>query len=132
LNVSGGRRRLIQRYAESVPSIAPINVQNEASANLESLLDWIAMNNLSPPEIPRIFDRPEFKNRYFLGTAHYHCVSGQYQRIFGKFHEKFAGRRWVIEFKYYSNAELTKMKTTIDKFTLQEADTEQIGGMQPG
>jgi hypothetical protein len=44
----------------------------------------------------------------------------------GKFHEKFAGRRWVIEFKYYSNAELTKMKTTVDKFTIQEADTEQI------
>jgi hypothetical protein len=50
----------------------------------------------------------------------------------GKFHEKFAGRRWVIEFKYYSNAELTKMKTTVDKFTLQEADTEQIRGYATG
>jgi len=50
----------------------------------------------------------------------------------GKFHEKFAGRRWVIEFKYYSNADLTKMKTTVDKFTLQEADTEQIRGYATG
>ena len=50
----------------------------------------------------------------------------------GKFHEKFAGRRWVIEFKYYSNAELTKMKTTVDKFTLKEADTEQIRGYATG
>jgi len=50
----------------------------------------------------------------------------------GKFHEKFAGRRWVIEFKYYSNADLTKMKTTVDNFTLQEADTEQIRGYATG
>ena len=50
----------------------------------------------------------------------------------GKFHEKFAGRRWVIEFKYYSNADLTKMKTTVDKFTLKEADTEQIRGYATG
>ncbi len=50
----------------------------------------------------------------------------------GKFHEKFAGRRWVIEFKCYSNAELTKMKTTVDKFTIQEADMEQIRGYATG
>jgi len=50
----------------------------------------------------------------------------------GKFHEKFAGRRWVIEFKYYSNSELTKMKTTVENFTLQEADTEQILGYAAG
>ncbi|MEI6260888.1 MAG: AAA family ATPase [Deltaproteobacteria bacterium] len=50
----------------------------------------------------------------------------------GKFHEKFAGRRWVIEFKYYSNADLTKMKTTVENFTLQEADTEQIRGYAAG
>jgi Predicted AAA-ATPase/PD-(D/E)XK nuclease superfamily len=50
----------------------------------------------------------------------------------GKFHEKFAGRRWVIEFKYYSNADLTKMKTTVDKFTIQKADTEQIRGYAAG
>jgi len=50
----------------------------------------------------------------------------------GKFHEKFAGRRWVIEFKYYSNADLTKMKTTVDNFTIQEADTEQIRGYATG
>jgi hypothetical protein len=50
----------------------------------------------------------------------------------GKFHEKFAGRRWVIEFKYYSNAELSKMKTTIENFSLQKADTEQIRGYAAG
>jgi hypothetical protein len=50
----------------------------------------------------------------------------------GKFHEKFAGRRWVIEFKYYSNADLTRMKTTIDAFTLKEVDTIQIRGYANG
>jgi hypothetical protein len=50
----------------------------------------------------------------------------------GKFHEKFAGRRWVIEFKYYSNAELAKIKTTVENFTLQQADTEQIRGYAAG
>jgi hypothetical protein len=50
----------------------------------------------------------------------------------GKYHEKFAGRRWVIEFKYYSNADLTKMKTTVENFTLQQVDTEQILGYAAG
>ena len=46
----------------------------------------------------------------------------------GKFHEKFAEMRWVIEFKYFSNAELSRMKTTIEAFTLREEDTGQIRG----
>jgi len=46
----------------------------------------------------------------------------------GKYHEKFAGLRWVIEFKYYSNAELRKLNTTIETFALQSEDTEQIRG----
>ena len=50
----------------------------------------------------------------------------------GKYHEKFAGRRWVIEFKYYSNADLTKMKATVENFTLQQVDTEQILGYAAG
>ena len=50
----------------------------------------------------------------------------------GKYHEKFAGLRWVIEFKYYSNAEFRKLNTPIDAFELQAEDTEQIAGYVEG
>lgn len=50
----------------------------------------------------------------------------------GKFHEKFAGLRWVIEFKYYSNSEFKKLKTTIEDFQLQAEDTRQIAGYAEG
>jgi len=50
----------------------------------------------------------------------------------GKYHEKFAGRRMVIEFKYYSNAELKRLKTRIEDFGLQEKDTRQIAGYVEG
>lgn len=50
----------------------------------------------------------------------------------GKYHERFAGVRIVIEFKYFSNAELKKMKTTIKKFSLKEEDTIQIAGYVEG
>ena len=51
----------------------------------------------------------------------------------GKFHEKYAGLRWVIEFKYYSKAELKrKLKTTLKEFTLQPEDTAQIKGYVEG
>jgi len=50
----------------------------------------------------------------------------------GKYHEKFAGMRWVIEFKYFSNAELQRMKTTIEDFTLRPEDTEQLVGYVEG
>ena len=46
----------------------------------------------------------------------------------GKYHEKFAGLRWVIEFKYYSNSEFRKLDTTIEAFQLQAEDTVQING----
>lgn len=46
----------------------------------------------------------------------------------GKYHEKFAGLRWVIEFKYYSNAEFRRFATPIDGFTLQEEDRRQVAG----
>ncbi|MCP4110172.1 MAG: AAA family ATPase, partial [Desulfobacteraceae bacterium] len=49
-----------------------------------------------------------------------------------KFHEKFAGMRIVIEFKYYSNTEFKKFKTTVDKFKLQKKDTVQINGYIEG
>jgi hypothetical protein len=50
----------------------------------------------------------------------------------GKYSECFAGVRMVIEFKYYSNTAFEKLKTTIDAFDLQKADTEQIAGYVEG
>jgi len=50
----------------------------------------------------------------------------------GKYHEKFAGMRWVIEFKYFSNAELQRMKTTLEDFALRPEDTEQLAGYMEG
>ncbi|MCP4403757.1 MAG: AAA family ATPase [bacterium] len=50
----------------------------------------------------------------------------------GKYHEKYAGLRIVIEFKYYSNTEFTHFKTPIDEFLLQDEDTGQIAGYVEG
>lgn len=50
----------------------------------------------------------------------------------GKFNEKFAGLRWVIEFKYFSNTEWAGMKTSLDEFTVREEDTSQIRGYAEG
>jgi hypothetical protein len=50
----------------------------------------------------------------------------------GKYHEKFAGTRIVIEFKYFSNAEMRKMKTGVKKFRLRKEDTLQICGYAEG
>ena len=50
----------------------------------------------------------------------------------GKYHEKFAGLRWVIEFKYLSNVEVRKLNTTIDAFQLRPDDTAQIAGYAEG
>ena len=50
----------------------------------------------------------------------------------GKFHERFAGLRFVIEFKYFSNAEFKRLKTTIAEMPLQPEDTEQIAGYAAG
>ena len=50
----------------------------------------------------------------------------------GKYHEQFAGLRWVIEFKYYSKAEFKKFKTSIVDFQLQAEDTQQIAGYVAG
>jgi hypothetical protein len=51
----------------------------------------------------------------------------------GKYNEKYANLRWVIEFKYYSNAAFKKkFKTTLANFQLQAEDTEQIDGYAVG
>ncbi len=47
-------------------------------------------------------------------------------------HEKFAGMRIVIEFKYYSNSAFKKLKTTIEDFQLQQEDTRQIADYVEG
>ncbi|MCP4348839.1 MAG: AAA family ATPase [Desulfobacterales bacterium] len=50
----------------------------------------------------------------------------------GKYHEKYAGVRMVIEFKYYSNTEFRKFKKSIREFQLQDRDSEQIAGYAEG
>ncbi|MCP5045959.1 MAG: AAA family ATPase, partial [bacterium] len=50
----------------------------------------------------------------------------------GKYHDKFAGVRIVIEFKYYSNTKFKEFKTTLDEFPLQKEDTLQIAGYVEG
>jgi hypothetical protein len=44
----------------------------------------------------------------------------------GKYHEKFARVRWVIEFKYFSNSKVQAEKIDIERFDLVAADTKQI------
>ena len=50
----------------------------------------------------------------------------------GKYHEKFAGKRTVIEFKYYSNKKFRKLRTSVGKFALLEKDTGQLAGYIKG
>ena len=50
----------------------------------------------------------------------------------GKYHEQFAGLRMVVEFKYYSNSEFKRLKTSIEDFCLQEQDMQQIAGYVEG
>jgi len=50
----------------------------------------------------------------------------------GKFNECFADIRMVIEFKYFSNAEFRKFKSSIDGFELRDEDVRQIEGYVEG
>lgn len=50
----------------------------------------------------------------------------------GKYHEKFAGMRWVIEFKYFSNTEFARMNSSIENFDIRQEDTLQIKGYAKG
>ena len=56
----------------------------------------------------------------------------------GKYNEKYANLRWVIEFKYYSNEEFKKLAksqkfaATLEALPLQAEDTEQIKGYAEG
>lgn len=50
-----------------------------------------------------------YLSKWFTWNLEYSYPSGKSDLEFvGKYHEKFAGLRWVIEFKYYANAELRK------------------------
>ena len=50
----------------------------------------------------------------------------------GKYHEQFAGLRWVIEFKYFSNSKMQTEKISIEGFALPAEDSEQIEGYAQG
>ena len=44
----------------------------------------------------------------------------------GKYQSQYAGLHYVLEFKYYSNAEVEKQKLDIETFTLLEDDKKQV------
>ena len=46
----------------------------------------------------------------------------------GKYHERFAGLRLVIQFKYLSNTEFSRMKEKLEDFKMRKEDTIQIEG----
>lgn len=73
-------------------------------------------------------------SRWFTWNVERSYPSGKSDLEFvGKYHEKFASLRWVIEFKYYSNAEFKRtFKTGIAEFTLPAEDTAQIDGYVEG
>ena len=74
-----------------------------------------------------------YLSKWFTWNVERSYPSGKSDLEFvGKYHEKFAGLRWVIEFKYYSNSEFRKLNTTIDTFALQPEDTVQIHGYVEG
>ena len=50
----------------------------------------------------------------------------------GKHHRKFAGMRWVIEFKYYSKKKMREDGIALKTFTLIDKDTKQIEGYVEG
>ncbi len=74
-----------------------------------------------------------YLSKWFTWNVERSYPSGKSDLEFvGKYHEQFAGLRWVIEFKYYSNSEFRKLNTTINDFKLQLEDTVQIAGYVEG
>jgi len=74
-----------------------------------------------------------YLSRWFLWHVERSYPQGKSDLEFvGKYNEKFAGLRWVIEFKYYSNTALKKSKTSIKNWELLEEDTRQIKGYVEG
>jgi len=67
--------------------------------------------------------------RYFTWNIERSYPKGRSDLEFvGKFHERFAGIRWIIEFKYFSNTEYARMKYAIDNCIYAQKDAEQIRG----
>jgi len=74
-----------------------------------------------------------YLSRWFTWNVERSYPSGRSDLEFvGKYHERFAGLRWVIEFKYLSNAEFAKYRVAPEAFPLQEEDTQQIAGYVEG
>lgn len=48
------------------------------------------------------------------------------------YHERLAGMRWVIEFKYFSNSKVQSEKINIARFALPAEDTAQLQGYAQG
>ena len=75
----------------------------------------------------------QFLSRWFLWNVERSYPQGKSDLEFiGKHNERFAGLRWVIEFKYFSNTEFKKFKCSIANFKLQPEDTKQIAGYVEG
>ncbi|MFN8488650.1 MAG: AAA family ATPase [Caldilineaceae bacterium] len=74
-----------------------------------------------------------YLSRWFTWNVERSYPTGKSDLEFvGKYHERFAGQHWLIEFKYYSNAEFKKLKTRIADFQLQAEDTQQLNGYAQG
>ena len=74
-----------------------------------------------------------YLSRWFTWNVERSYPAGKSDLEFvGKYHTQFAGWRWVIEFKYYSNTAFKKLHTRIDDFQLIDADQEQIAGYVTG
>lgn len=74
-----------------------------------------------------------FLSKWFTFNIERSYPSGKSDLEFvGKFNEQFVGRRWVIEFKYFSNTQFSKLGGTPDEFTLRYEDVEQISGYAAG
>ncbi|MEE4358266.1 MAG: AAA family ATPase, partial [Desulfococcaceae bacterium] len=74
-----------------------------------------------------------YLSRWFIWNVERSYPKGRTDLEFvGKFHESFAGLRMVIEFKYFSNAEFAKFRTSPADFELRKEDTEQIAGYAEG
>jgi hypothetical protein len=74
-----------------------------------------------------------YLSRWFTWNVERSYPSGRSDLEFvGKYHERYAGLRWVIEFKYLSNAEFAKYHVAPEAFPLQEEDTRQIAGYVAG
>lgn len=70
-----------------------------------------------------------FLSKWFTFTIEHSYPSGRSDLEFiGKYNEKFSGRRWIVEFKYYSNTEFHKFRCKPDEFQLQKGDIQQVSG----